>query len=75
MGKERGLTRVACLVRLSQFLLIFSDLRHWLRVDGTSVVLTFQVGQRAIHQWTLQQLVPAQLEYLVEVAGVLYALL
>jgi hypothetical protein len=33
------------------------------------------VGQRAIHKWAIQQLVPAHLEYLVEVARVLNPLL
>ena len=56
-------------------LLIFTGFLYRLTVDGTRLVIAFQVGKRAINERALLQLVPVHLEYLAEVAGVFQALL
>jgi len=55
--------------------LIFTGFLHRLSLDGTRVVIAFQVCKRAINERALLQLVPVHLEYLAEVEGVLQTLL
>ena len=49
-------------------LLIFTGFLCRLSVDGTRVVIAFQVGKWVINEWGLLQLIPVHLEYLAEVA-------